>query len=462
MLTRALDRSEAILLIERPESHFLDKKSARLSGASLQKIAVAFANADGGDILIGIEDDKFDPSPEKRWAGLATIEDFNGLLQAFQGIIPQVPASMEFLVAKDLPGYVLFINIDKSPQVHQTAAREVFIRKGAQSLPIKDPEQLVALKFAKGLASFEDAAVNNVPTEAVVDSVELRTFLLDFSPKTDALNFAVNENLIDLKTWDPKVCGLVLFAPNPSALIPTRSGVRITRYETKEDDPERDHLAFSEALEGPAYRLIQDSVNRITAIMSDISVWTVEGLKKISYPPEAIWEIVVNAIIHRDYSISDDVHVRIFDNRIEVQSPGRLPGFVTVENILDVRYSRNKQIVRTLARYKTPPNKDMGEGLNTAFQKMKEWKLKDPDIAESQNTVIVTIPHTPLAKPEELVLDFLRKNGKITNRQGRDLTGIKSENAMKNVFYGLRDEKIIEMIPKGNRTEWVLTNDVNT
>jgi hypothetical protein len=52
---------------------------------------------------------------------------------------------------------------------------------------------------------------------------------------------------------------------------------------------------------------------------------------------------------------------------------------VTIENILDVRYSRNKQIVRTLARYKAPPNKDMGEGLNTAFQKMKDWKLKLPD-----------------------------------------------------------------------------------
>jgi len=190
--------------------------------------------------------------------------------------------------------------------------------------------------------------------------------------------------------------------------------------------------------------------------MSEISIWTVDGLKKVSYPPEAIWEIVVNAIIHRDYSVADDVHIRIFDNRIEVQSPGRLPGFVTVENILDVRYSRNKQIVRTLSRYRSPPNKDMGEGLNTAFQKMKEWKLKDPTVEESQNMVVVTIPHTPLAKPEELVIEFLKRNERITNKQGRELTGIKSENAMKKVFYSLRDENIIEMIPKGAKTEWIL------
>src|SRR5688572_15457447 len=86
-----------------------------------------------------------------------------------------------------------------------------------------------------------------------------------------------------------------------------------------------------------------------------------------------------------------------------------------------------------------PLNRDMGEGLNTAFQKMKDWKLKPPTIQESANAVVVTIPHSPLAKPEELVMEFIEKHGTITNKQGRELTGIKSENQMKNVFYGLRD-----------------------
>ena len=100
----------------------------------------------------------------------------------------------------------------------------------------------------------------------------------------------------------------------------------------------------------------------------------------------------MNAIIHRDYSISDDVQVLIFDNRIEVISPGRLPGYVSTDNILDARYSRNSKIVRTLARYPDPPNKDLGEGLNTAFQKMKEWRLRAPEIAEDGNYVRVRSP----------------------------------------------------------------------
>jgi ATP-dependent DNA helicase RecG len=456
MLTKVISKDDAIALITKSEDHFFDHKAKEVAGAKVQRALVAFANADGGELAVGVADTKASSSDLDRWQGHGAIEDYNGILQAISGIQPSIPCSAVFLACQDLPGVVLFLRVDKSSLVHKTGANEVFIRKGAQCLPVTDPGQLTALQFAKGLASYEDVGVGNVPAETIVEGPHLQTFLQDFSPKTAPLEFCVNENLIDLKTWDPKVCGLVLFAQTPSALIPTRAGVRVSRYETKEDDPEREHLATSKLIEEPAYELIHRAVELVTQIMSEISIWTVDGLKKVEYPPEAIWEVVVNAIIHRDYAIADDVQVKIFDNRIEVESPGKLPGFVTLENILDVRYSRNKQIVRTLARYQAPPNKDMGEGLNTAFQKMKDWKLKPPTIQEHGNAVVVTIPHAPLAKPEELVLEFIHKHGKITNRQGRELTGIKSENQMKNVFYALRDAGKIVMLPKGNKTEWTL------
>ncbi len=100
-------------------------------------------------------------------------------------------------------------------------------------------------------------------------------------------------------------------------------------------------------------------------------------------------------------------------------------------NILDSKYSRNSKIVRTLARYPNPPNKDLGEGLNTAFQRMKEWRLKAPEIVEDGNYVRVTIPHIPLAAPTEAILEFLKTNKTITNRQAREITGIRSENLVK-------------------------------
>ena len=278
----------------------------------------------------------------------------------------------------------------------------------------------------------------------------------DYSPKTDQLEFVVNQHLCDVKTWEPKVSGILLFSNEPSAIMPRQCAIKIARYETKEDDPERDHLKETTAVEGSLYEQIHLAADIIAETMSSISIWTTKGLTTVEYPPEAIWEILVNAAIHRDYSISDNIHIHIYNNRIEIISPGKFPGYVTADNILDVRYSRNPRIVRTLSRYKVPPNQDMGEGLNTAFQKMKEWRLQSPQIFEEGNYVKAIIPHTSLATPEEAVIAFLEHNDTIKNSQARELTGIKSENTMKTIFYKLRDNEIIERVPglEGPSAAW--------
>jgi ATP-dependent DNA helicase RecG len=456
METKSISSSDALLLATKQEDHFFERKAAEVKSAKLQKAAVAFANADGGEIYVGIADAKGEPESTKRWRGANHIEDYNQHIQALVEVQPSLPMELAFLKADGLNGYVLRIQIEKSQAVHKTSDGTVYQRRGAQSLPVVDPALITALSFAKGAVSYEDAALENALAEDVVDSKYLGEFLSDYSPSSGALELALNKNLIDRKSFKPKVAGILLFAPDPAVLMPKKCSVRIVRYETKEEDPERDHLGAIELVEGPLYQLIHRSVARVTEIMSAINVWTVDGPKAMSYPPETLWEIVVNALIHRDYSMSDDVQIHIFNNRIEILSPGRLPGFVNKENILDVRYARNPRIVGMLSRYKEPPNKDIGEGLNTAFQKMKEWRLQSPEITDEGNYVRVLIPHTPLATPQEAIMEFLAKHGSVTNRQARDLTGIKSENAVKREFNKLKDAGLIEMIPelKGNKATW--------
>ena len=100
------------------------------------------------------------------------------------------------------------------------------------------------------------------------------------------------------------------------------------------------------AIEGNAYNQIYNAVDKVKQIAEEIPTLGTTGFEKISYPTEAIHEVVTNAVIHRDYSIKDDIHIRIFDNRIEIASPGTLPGHVTVSNILEERAARNPKIVR--------------------------------------------------------------------------------------------------------------------
>lgn len=262
--------------------------------------------------------------------------------------------------------------------------------------------------------------------------------------------------MIDYKSWEVRVASALLFHASPSAIVPRKCAVKISRYETREDEPERDHLAEQHTIEGPLIEVISNAVKTVTGVMSQVKIWTSEGIGTLEYPPEAIWETIVNAVIHRDYSISDDVQIYIFDDRIDIRSPGRLPGYVTAENILEARFSRNPKIVRTLNRYREAPNKDLGEGLNTTFQKMKEFGLRDPTIFEDGHYVVVRLPHTPLATPGEAIMTFVEKQGQITNRQAREITGIRSENLVKIEFYKLRDAGLLEQIPelKGPKSAW--------
>jgi ATP-dependent DNA helicase RecG len=250
----------------------------------------------------------------------------------------------------------------------------------------------------------------------------------------------------------PTVAGLILFAEEPQAALPKRSGIKVYRYRTTADEGTRETLeADPRSIEGHAYEQIHTAVRVTAEIIESVRINTSEGLEEAKYPITALHEIITNAVLHRDYSVADDVHIRIFDNRVEVISPGTLPAHITPENILQERFARNAAIVRLINKFPDPPNKDVGEGLNTAFMAMREMKLKPPVITQFGGSVMVVLKHEPLASPEEVILEYLQTNEKITNRVARDLCFIGSENKMKGVLQRLVRTGLIELVPGTTR-----------
>ncbi|MCW2286758.1 putative HTH transcriptional regulator [Rhodoblastus acidophilus] len=224
--------------------------------------------------------------------------------------------------------------------------------------------------------------------------------------------------------------------------------MKVYRYKTSEPEGFREALAFDPVtIEGCLYVQIKESVNFVTSNIETIQKMSDKGLEHITYPPETLHEIIANAVLHRDYSIADDVHIRIFDNRVEVQSPGRLPAHVTVSNILNERFARNGAIVRMLNKFPDPPNKDVGEGLNTAFNAMQQIGLKVPVVKERENSVLVTIRHESLASPEEAIMDYLEKNATIKNKTAREITHIRQDYQVKRIFGRMIAAGMIEQVP---------------
>lgn len=451
--------ADAEQLVARPESHFWDFKSKRIDGRTLQKTVVAMLNADGGEIAVGIENPQGRPvSPIALWDGFSVPEETNALVQTvLQGITPPPPVEFAYLFIDGLEakGMVLLARVLKSENVHKTSGGTYKVRKGPQNLTITDVE-VQNLRLSKGLISFEEQLVGGVTPEEISAEPELIEFLASYSPRTAPEEFLRKERLVrpDGDTKRPTYAGVLLFAENPQAALPKKCSIKITRYATSEAAPSREHLQQQATIDGPLYSQIARAVQEISRMIESVSVLGPAGLEKPKYPTDAIKEILVNAVIHRDYNLSDDIQVFVMDNRIEIKSPGRLPGHITPKNIMTERFARNPKIVRTLHRYRNPPNKDIGEGLRTAFQRMQEMRLKEPQISVSEHSVTVTLPHEPLAAPEESILEYLEHHTTVDNKTGRQLTGIKSENAMKDVFYRLRDRGLIKLRPAGGSSSW--------
>lgn len=429
-------------LLVRDEGHFLDYKGKEITPSRLTKTLSAFANADGGEVLLGVAEDR----GEKNWVGFDTLENANAHIQLINQIFPLGHgARVQPIVCADLPGVVLQIEIEKNREIVQSSSGTVYIRRGAQNLPVADGDPMERLRLTKGITSFETRTIN-VPEEVIANSVETIEFMLEIVPYQEPDRWLRKQNLI--VDNNPTVAGVLLFSEEPQALLPKHCGVKVYRYRTSEDEGTRESLVgVPSTIEGCLYKQIYASVGATKHIIEAIRRMTPSGLIEVVYPEETIHEIITNALLHRDYSIPDDVHIRVYDNRVEVESPGRLPGHITPNNILDERFARNGTIVRMVNKFPDPPNKDVGEGLNTAFRAMQQLRLRQPEIAQGDNSVLVTIRHEQLASPEQLIMNYLGSHDSITNGVAREICVIREDWRIRTLFGRLVDAEMIEKIP---------------
>lgn len=455
---RILTAEQAQALLDVQESHFVDLKGAEIAPASLTKTVSAFCNTSGGEIFVGIEEVEGESGEERVWDGFLDQEAANAIFQVLEAMSPLGNHyQAEFLGAPNQQGVVLHLTLFKTKEILVASNGKTYVRRSSQNLPVDGEAALERLKYDKGIKSFEDE-LTAAGAEEVTNSLTVLEFLLDIVPTAEPDQWLTKQRVM---VGDrPTVAGVLLYSDLPQAVLPKRSAIKILRYQTKEEG-ERDFLAFDPlTVEGPVYTLVYDAVDKCKQLVEQIKKLGPNGLEQIEYPQEALHEVITNAVLHRDYSIAADVQVRIFDNRVEIESPGRLPGHVTVERITKTQFARNPAIVRLVNKFRNPPNKDVGEGLKTTFESMDKLRLKKPTIEERENSVLVVLRHESLGSPEQLVMEFLENHAEISNGVGREITGIKSENTMKEVFYRLRDRGQLEQVPNraGNKAAWRKTN----
>lgn len=419
----------------------------------------ALANSNGGDLYLGLtSEDGTHLSP----APFLAAQETEALLPLLRELLPvEHLYSLTLLQCEE--GYILQIKICRTAGLLCACDGIAYIRKGDRDQTCDNPETLHSLRREKGLTSYEDELTEYI----LEDLLSQETFraALKAAGNVSAYDFLRSRWLMNPYN-QLRVAGILLYSDCPQAMLPHRCGIRILRYCSDERKEQRDDFPEEQSIfiEGSLSQLVSKALNAIREILEQSEVVDTFGLRPTQYPVEALRELIENAVLHRDYSIPRDIQIRIFTNRIEIESPGSFLSQLDPSTRMAEQRVRNPKIMRLLGEFSPAPSRDLGKGLRRAFRSLRDAGLQSPNLKQGNNSVIVTLGHERLADAQSLVLEYLETHDTINNPIARELTGITDANRMKLIFIQLKDKGILEMVPgtRSTSTQWRKVADAPT
>ena len=425
-----------------PESQWFERKSGRVKARDLANTLVGMANAEGGDIVIGLHDGQLDaPTPRQ----------MNALRQAAHDVTsPTVRARVEE-IAVGPEVALLVVRVVPGDVVHETSGGDCYLRVGDETKKL-GYAQRQELEFDRGATPFDGTPVPLGPDALDVDETQAYAAAIGSSSVERMLrarNLLTNDGRLT-------VAGYLLFAEHPQALFPN-AYVRILKYMGRERGAGAT-LTLDDAgdvrCEGSLPRQITQAAQAIDSMIPRRRTLGADGrfVGQPIVPRDAWLEGLVNAVVHRSYSMAGDhVRVEIFPDRIEVSSPGRFPGLVDPRNLLDVsRHARNPRIARVCADLGI--TQELGEGIRRIYAEVRARGLVDPIYTQTQAGVRLVLSSADAIPSEVLdglprgaraVLDALRAAARpLGTGQIEELVGVARPTAVRHLR-ALRDAGLV-------------------
>ncbi|CAJ1200660.1 ATP-binding protein [Companilactobacillus nantensis] len=407
-------------LLSIPEGKTFDRKSASYDLNKLANILIAFANADGGTVALGIKDKKYEG------VNLLSSQKKNDILQlGSQRVVPTLEIEKNvkhILNNQGLPDEVWLLTVKPTDnKLYMNKKDEVYLRIGDETHHTTFEERK-NLEFDKGIRAFESQAID----EAILDDLDEETV-----DKYKEMYGFDGDNLWDLlfpkglakRIRDKNdqiyyrltVAGVLLLSKYPTAFIPG-ARIRFIRYEGKEAKTGSDmNIVKQIRIEGPLDKMLQQSSDILESQLRTFSSLDTKSGKFVDVPeyPKGAWlEGIVNAVVHRGYNYTgDDIRVLMFDDRLEIHSPGSLPAVVTTENIRRTHYSRNPYIARALTDFGWV--REFGEGVDRIYKDMNEFFLDNPIYEVDANSVNLVLKNN-------IIMRSFRKNDDLESKIGKD------------------------------------------
>ena len=445
------------------ESEILEFKESLSQWRRIIETISAFSNTRGGTIIVGVNDKGKIIGVS---IGKSTIEDLTNkiITNTEPRIYPEI--TFKSVEGKDL----IFIKVERYPYDVVLAFGKPYKRLGKSTIKIgKDEYKRKILEIYKKDLYFDgqicvDAKINDI------DEKELKEFIqkaksirkLDIEDSTPVKQALTKLKLI--KNGTLTNAGVLLFGKQPQDFF-IQEGVKCIRF--KGIDVTGEMLDFKE-IEGNLLSEIKEVENFIFNNIS-LKAWIEEGKierqEKWEYPPKAIRESLVNAIVHRDYHLQSKVQVRIFDDRIEFWNPGKFPEGWTAETLKEEHTSEpfNPLIARMF--FWVGYVEEVGTGTNKIIKWCKEWELPEPEFKYVNSNIIVILRKSKLTENylEQLGLNDKQKeiikkmmlNGKIASGEIQKMFSITRDTANR-LLRTLLDLSLIEKKGKGRFIYYIL------
>ena len=408
-----MNRTKLIELIRQGENSSVEFKRDDIQSEILAERIVALLNLQGGYILLGVEDDGYvsgltrESNKAEEWV----------MQIARDRILPEVLPywdTFEFEPGKIIG--VITLPADAHNKPYKAKRKSVWvtlIRVGTTTrLATREEEERLYQQSGRlrfGLKPVPGTSWQSLDFRRIYDYYT-RLLPGDAPSSDDTEQWQIElqnlELLVELRDQIAvTVDGILLFGRNPGRFVP-QSGIRALCYSG--DEP--DYAARAdEYIKGPLVPLCDINGSIIESGVVD-SGWDfirrnilpqswLEGAQRFEswdYPEEVVREVLVNALVHRDYSVSGtDITLSIFSDRLEVDSPGKLPNTITVDSIKSgMRYARNQILVNVMRDYGYVDARGMGIR-NKVLPRMLEHNGTEPEFIAEENRFIVRLWKEP-------------------------------------------------------------------
>ena len=350
------------------EGQTFDLKSIQIDPKALAIPIVAMANADGGMLAIGISD------KTRKIEGINQhTAKLNELLRVpFDFCNPSIPVACRYMDCTDdegNPNRILLMDIPASQFLHTNQADDAYIRVGDKSRKLTFDERM-QLMYDKGERSYEDTAVYGATIDDIdMDAVAEYAKLVGYG-KSPLEYLRENNGFVTTNKKgeeDVSVACILLFGKNPQKFFP-RSRTRFIRYEG-----------------------IDEKVGAEMNVIKDVMGQHGQFVTRRDYPEFVIQEMVVNACCHRAHNIKGtEIQIKMFDDRLVFESPGKLPGQVKPSNIRNTHFSRNPKIAAFLKAYHYV--KEFGEGMDRICREQEANGAQAPSFRTDDFILKITVP----------------------------------------------------------------------